>query len=196
MRLEAENLTKKYDGRAVLEGVSFALAPGEALHVDGESGSGKTTLLHILAGLRKPDEGRVICTDESEKPCIARIAMVFQEDRLIEHLSAAENIRLCAEGITPRHARELLGELLPGELADRPVRELSGGERRRVCIVRAFAAPSDILLLDEPFAGLDEDNHREAAAYVRAHQGERPLVITSHEDVNLTFCRRIELNRK
>ncbi len=193
MRIAAEGIVKRFGDKTVLPGISFAVGEGAALHVGGESGSGKTTLLRILAGLEKPDAGSLCFTAGGREITAPRIGMVFQEDRLIGHLTAEENVMLCAPDQSAEAVRLSLRELLPAGVLTRPVRELSGGERRRVCIIRAFAAPSDILLLDEPFNGLDEDNHRRAADYIRENRGQRPLIITSHEDRHLRFCEELLL---
>ena len=84
-------------------------------------------------------------------------------------------------------------QLLPKESLDKPVRELSGGMRRRVCIVRACIIPSDVIIMDEPFAGLDEENRKKALQYINRVRKSTPLVLTSHSAEDLAFCRRIRI---
>lgn len=174
--IELVDLSFGYDPEApaVLDHTSMSCAPGELVLLDGASGSGKTTLLGIVMGLLAPRAGRV------EAP--ARLSVVFQESRLIEQMSARQNVLLVSKGsLDDANAGRLLRELLPEELLDRPVSELSGGQRRRVEIVRALAHPSGAVLLDEPFASLDAQSHAEAASFVRRHLEGRPLIVASHD---------------
>ena len=114
----------------------------------GESGVGKTTLLRLLMGLEKADSGIITGFD--------KVSAVFQENRLIEHLNAVENTALVIKDRNAgKCAYEQLLQLLPKEALLKPVREYSGGMKRRVALVRAMAADSEIVLLDEPFTGLD-----------------------------------------
>ncbi len=124
------DIYKSYGGRRVLEGVCLALSPGEVTALTGPSGSGKTTLARILLGLERPDAGRVTGVSGAGR------AAVFQEDRLIEHLSAADNLRLVGAGMD--EALSHLARL--GLLADanRRASLLSGGMRRRVAPARAM----------------------------------------------------------
>ena len=90
-------------------------------------------------------------------------------------------------------AEEELQRLLPADCIYKPVRELSGGMKRRVAIVRACSIPSDMLIMDEPFAGLDQENVLKAIEYIREKQGRNPLLITAHDAGNFAFCREIPL---
>ena len=163
--MKIEHLCKSFDGKAVLEDVSLTLEPGAAVCLMAPSGRGKTTLLRCIAGLEKPDGGQIIGRPE-------RIGYVFQEDRLCDGFSAVDNIRLVtgravSEGDIRRHLAELG---LAGSL-DQPVRELSGGMRRRVAIGRAVCFGAGLLLLDEPFKGLDDAARRQTADYILRHRG-------------------------
>lgn len=172
--IELSDVSFGYENDLVLDGVSLQCAPGELALLDGASGTGKTTTLRIAMGLEVPQAGSV------QAP--ARFAVVFQEARLIEQMSAEENVLLASMGsLTRDEARSLLCELLPADTLDRPVAELSGGQRRRVEIVRALAHPSGAVLLDEPFSSLDARSHASAAAFVRAHLHGRALVMASHD---------------
>ena len=110
-----------------------------------------------------------------------RISAVWQEVRLIEGLDAIDNVLLVAGATIDRSkARALLVELLSKGLLHLPVRQLSGGQRRRVELARALAYRSEAVLLDEPFASLDAGSHRLAADFVLRHCGTRPLLVASH----------------
>ena len=173
--LAAHGLVTGHGGTRTYGPVDLTLRPGEALCLTGASGAGKTTLLMTLAGLLPPITGTV----DAPRPQ----AVVFQDTRLIEDLTAAENIRLfAAPGISPSAVIAVLQELLlPTDAADTPVRELSGGQRRRVEIARALVAPGSLVLLDEPFTGLDDRAHEHAAACIRAHLAGRALVLSTHD---------------
>lgn len=169
-----ENVRASYDGRSVLSGFSASFNKNEIYVLMGPSGCGKTTLLRLLLGLKKPDAGILY------GPGQFRCAAVFQEDRLCETLSAKENIELiCKEKDTVATHLQALG-LAQIEL-DKPVRELSGGQRRRVALVRAMLFPSDFIVMDEPFKGLDEETRAAAIDYVLKNRGDRGLILVTHD---------------
>src|SRR5215213_7055080 len=153
--------------RAVVESrgvdVEFDVGPGEVLAVLGPNGAGKSTVLHIIAGLVRPDNGTVlvgerVLTDTSAKVHVAthdrRVGLLLQEPLLFPHLSVVANV-----AFSPRSSRAAaahwLSEVGAVDLADRMPRQLSGGQAQRVALARALAAEPDVLLLDEPLAGLD-----------------------------------------
>ena len=171
--LYARNLAVGYDGKTVCAPVSFKLSAGDALCLDAPSGTGKTTLLHTIAGLQEPIEGKLTTP-------VRPVPTVFQETRLVEDLSAVENVALFTRGLTTRDAENLLSELLPSDTLSVPVRELSGGQRRRIELVRAIAALGSLVLLDEPFTGLDAETHREALAFIQRHQADKALIVATH----------------
>lgn len=184
--LVLQNICKSYREKAVLQHVNMKLKMDGIYCLMAPSGTGKTTLLRILAGLIMADEGHILTDanrpEQEEEYNVSNgynVAMVFQEDRLLDGLSALRNVELvCAE---PEKAALILEELLPGENLNQPVKNLSGGMRRRVCIARALAAKSDILLLDEPFNGLDEQNRNRAIEVILRHRGSRLLLTATHE---------------
>ncbi|MBQ2896515.1 MAG: ABC transporter ATP-binding protein [Oscillospiraceae bacterium] len=171
---------KSYGDIAVLRGLSLDFVPGGRYHITGPSGCGKTTLLRLLMGLERPDSGRV------EAP--EAMAAVFQENRLCLWLTAEENIRLTAPGAESRECLAALG--LP--LDTRPVAEYSGGMQRRVALARALLTESRVLVLDEPFTGLDEENREKAVAAIERWAGERTILFVSHEG-SFPGAERIEL---
>ena len=168
--VEAMGIAKIYDGQPVLKDFHAVYQEGETYYLTSPSGSGKTTLLHILAGLIRPDGGYV-----SPVPVCS---MVFQEDRLCEDYSAVKNVELVT-GDSER-AREALRRLLGEEALHRPCRQLSGGMRRRVALVRAMEADSECVLLDEPFTGMDAGTRRLAEIYIRERQDGRIILIATH----------------
>lgn len=162
-------------GAAAGHPVSLSLASAGRLCVMAPSGAGKTTLLRVLAGLDSADAGRV--------DLASRVSVEFQDARLFEDASALANVLLFASS---RHSEkdleQMLALVLPDVDARTPVRELSGGQRRRVELVRALAAPGDAVLLDEPFAGLDADSRDVACAFVVSELRGRSLVVASHDE--------------
>ncbi len=193
MTIEAEHIYKSYDGKPVLEDFCLDVSSDSSYVITGESGAGKTTFLRILLGLEKPDQGRVRLLGDYKYSRV-NAGVVFQEDRLCEESSAVENVAMVSKKLSERIARQELEKLLPADQLDKPVKELSGGMRRRVCIVRACVVPSDVLVMDEPFAGLDEENRRKCIEYIRSVQGTTPLVLTAHSLDGLGFCKVIPIH--
>ena len=170
--------------------VALTVEPGETLALVGPSGAGKTTTLRVVAGLLRPDVGRVAVgaetwLDTSERidrpPERRRVGYLFQEYALFPHLDVEANVRFGA----PRGAsvRELLDRFRIGRLAGVSVRELSGGERQRVALARALARRPQALLLDEPLSALDA--HTKAAVRAELHELLRelglPTVLVTHD---------------
>ena len=152
--MRAEHLYKRFGDKPVLEDVSLTVPEGAVVCLMAPSGWGKTTLLRCMAGLEKPDSGTVRDVPE-------RIGYVFQEDRLCGHMSAVENVRLATgRRMDTETIRAHLTELGLGGQLHQPVEELSGGQRRRVAIARAVCFGGGLLLLDEPFKGLDAETRR------------------------------------
>ncbi len=161
---------KSYGETQVIRNLSVTYAPGESVFLTGPSGSGKTTLLRLLSGLERADGGSI-------EGCV-RVSLLFQEDRLFEQCSAAKNVELVTGNA--QTARKALEQVLPADALDRPMRELSGGMKRRVALVRAMEADSEAVLLDEPFAGLDEETITRVSTYIRKRQAGRTLLIATH----------------
>lgn len=168
IRLEA--VMKSYNGRTVIDRLSTVYESGQIYYLTSPSGSGKTTLLCILAGLILPDSGQITAP--------SRCSMVFQEDRLCEDYSAVKNVELVTGD--RRGAEKALGKLLEREAFDKPCRQLSGGMRRRVALVRAMEAGSDCVFLDEPFAGMDMVTRERAKRYIQERQTGRTVIIADH----------------
>lgn len=184
--VRASSATLGYANAPILGHVDLDMAAGGRYVMTDASGAGKTTLLKSVAGLRAPLGGTL---DHPE-----HVSVVFQDTRLTDALSAEDNVLLVGAGEHSREdVRRLLLELLPADALDRPVGELSGGQRRRVEIVRALAHPSGAVLLDEPFASLDEETHAAAARFVMGHLEGRTLLAASHmpEDVRLLDAEQV-----
>jgi NitT/TauT family transport system ATP-binding protein len=170
-------IEKAYGEKRVLEGVSLTLPKGEVTALTGKSGSGKTTLSRILLGLERADGGRI------EGAANLKKAAVFQEDRLCEHLSALDNLRLV--GVSREDAIKHLDALGLANDRDERALKLSGGMRRRLALARAMAVGADLIVLDEPMTGLDGENKRLAADYVRDNRAQAALLLISHDPEDL-----------
>ena len=193
MTIEVKDVCKSFDGKEILKDFSLNIESEHSYIINGPSGCGKTTLLRLILGLDKPDSGTVKLLGDYKYPFI-NSGTVFQEDRLCEDFDAVTNVTMVSKKVFRQTVIEELKKLLPEEVIYKPVKELSGGQRRRVSIVRACAIPSDILIMDEPFSGLDKDSRRAAIAYIRDKQGSGPLVITSHDNEDLDFGRIVRLS--
>ncbi len=193
MTIEVKDVCKSFDGKEILKDFSLNIESEHSYIINGPSGCGKTTLLRLILGLDKPDSGTVKLLGDYKYPFI-NSGTVFQEDRLCEDFDAVTNVTMVSKKVFRQTVIEELKKLLPEEVIYKPVKELSGGQRRRVSIVRACAIPSDILIMDEPFSGLDKDSRRAAIAYIRDKQGSGPMVITSHDNEDLDFGRIVRLS--
>lgn len=187
--IRIENVCKAYGGKQVIDGFSYTIEPGGRYCLTAPSGAGKTTLLKLLNRIEQPDSGIIEGVPK-------RIGMVFQEDRLCEGWDALANIMLTAKATADK--QEIFDEacrILPKDCLDKPVSGFSGGMKRRCAILRAMLSASDIIIMDEPFNGLDAENRRRTASYILEKLGGRTLIITSHrdEDIGLLGGVKIEL---
>ena len=192
MTIEVKDVKKSYDGKVVLEDFNLNIESEHSYIITGPSGCGKTTLLRLILGLEKPDAGTVKLLGDYKYPFI-NSGTVFQEDRLCEEYDAVTNVTMVSRKVFKETVREELLKLLPEEAIHKPVKELSGGQKRRVAIVRACAIPSDILIMDEPFTGLDDESREKCIEYIRHKQGSGPLVLTTHDTRGLGFGRVIQI---
>ena len=183
MEIAVKHLCKSFGGRTVLRDLTFTAGPGITA-VMAPSGTGKTTLLRILLGLERPDSGTV------EGLAGKRLTAVFQEDRLLEHLSAEGNLRfVLGRAYDPAAARALLDRLGLPDTGAQPVREFSGGMKRRLALARALLAPFDALALDEPFTGVDPARIRRLMEALRAL--DTPVLLSSHEALVCSLADRV-----
>lgn len=154
--LTAENIVKTFETKSVLDDVNLIFEAGKVTAIMGPSGQGKTTLARIISGLEKADSGKILIggLEAGEESRVSRTAFLFQEDRLLPWLNIYDNIAIGggdSEGI-----KELAEQLEIGtELWKLPA-ELSGGQRHRAALARTFAADAPLMILDEPFRGLDD----------------------------------------
>ena len=169
-----DSVSKSFDGKLVISNFSYTFEDDKMYALIGESGSGKTTLLNIICSIYTPDEGILKINKQTSFSC------VFQEDRLFEHLSAIDNVKVATKIKDKSFIESELSKLLPFDELNKPVSELSGGMRRRVCIVRALLNPGNVIILDEPFSVLYENNINIAFSYIQEKRGNRCLIMTSH----------------
>lgn len=148
------DIKKSFDGIAVLDGITIDAAPHQLICILGPSGCGKTTLLNMMAGLVEPDSGSLEGFDG------AGVSYLFQENRLLPWMNVEQNIDFALSARVPKKKRPAIVDKyvhLVGldEFRRYLPRSLSGGMKQRAAIARAFAYPSELLLMDEPFTGLD-----------------------------------------
>lgn len=209
--ISIRHLTKTYGEETVLKDLSLELFFGRSYCLMAPSGAGKTTLFRILMGLEEPDSGCVELerTDSvrmkpkrTDSACMTglaglRISAVFQEDRLLEGLTALQNLRLVTGPQIPSaELRAALLRLLPEEALAKPVAEFSGGMKRRTAILRALLAPSDLVIMDEPFTGLDREIKLTVMELIREYTRGKLLLVSTHseEDVSLLGAELIRLD--
>lgn len=167
-------VTFGYGQTPLLKKVSFTLPAAGAVCFSGPSGCGKTTLLRLIAGLEHPASGTIL------RPADQKIAMVFQENRLLPWLTVQENVALvCTDAIVVSDALEAVAL---ADAADKYPDELSGGMQRRTALARALAYGGDLLILDEPFTGLDESLARSIAEKLRRRFADKPILLVTHSE--------------
>ncbi len=180
--LKAVNISKRFGDLTVLENFSHDFAEGKITAVLGRSGCGKSTLLNILMGLMPPDSGEVI---RPENCCISA---VFQENRLCENLTAGANIRLVTgKRLSAREISEQFKAVGLEGCENKPARELSGGMKRRVALLRALLAEYDALFLDEPFKGLDGDTKQTVMEYCKSNTTGKTVLFVTHDEQECSF---------
>ena len=177
MDIKVDHVSKAYGEQQILRDLCCVFPEGKTTCIRGRSGCGKTTLIRLLLGLDIPDKGKIEVISDR------KISAVFQEDRLCENLSAASNIRLvCAKTISDRELEEAYKAVALTEVWQKPVRELSGGMRRRVSILRALLADSDCVIMDEPLRGLDEKTRTKTIDYILKKTEGKTLIFVTHEE--------------
>ena len=197
--LAISGLVKRYGARTILDGLSLRVEPGATIAIVGESGAGKSTLLNLIAGLERPDAGRIelagtelTMLDDDARTRLRRqaIGFVFQAFHIIPHLTALENtvLPLVLQGIEAREraarAIQMLEAVGLGERAQAMPRELSGGELQRVSIARALVHRPALVLADEPTGNLDPDTAQSVLALLAAtaRGGGAATIIVTHSE--------------
>ena len=202
--IQISHVSKSFGDQHVLRDYSLTMEKGQRYLMMAPSGTGKTTFLRILTGLDNADQGDIIGMP-------AHTGMVFQEDRLCEEYDAICNIMLgmgknqsrsqCKDngGCDMNRAqivefvRQEAARILPEDCLTKSVKELSGGMRRRVALLRAILSASDLLILDEPFTGLDEENRVRSAAYLLEHLNGRTLLVTTHREDDVELLQGVKV---
>ena len=173
--LTIEHLTKQFGEKTLFRDLCLTVDGPAVLWAP--SGWGKTTLLRILMGLDTPTAGRV--------RGVGRAAAVFQEDRLCPQLTALQNVTLVLPGSEKQYKEQIEVDFqqfgMDAAALALPAARLSGGQKRRTALLRALWAPSDTLLLDEPFTGMDPDTLAAAAALLRTRCGTEPVLLATHD---------------
>lgn len=174
--IKALNISKSFGENVVLKNFSHEFSDGKVTAVLGKSGCGKSTLLNILMGLIPCDGGEVI------RPEGCLISAVFQENRLCENLTPSANIRLVTgKRFSKAEIAEELAKVGLSGCENKPVRELSGGMKRRTALLRALLAEYDVLFLDEPFKGLDEDTKQTVMNYCKEKTEGKTVILVTHD---------------
>lgn len=178
-KIVLKDISLSFDDLVVFDSFSAEISENSAIM--GASGRGKTSLVRLIAGLTNPCGGEIIFEN---KP---KISAVFQEDRLFDSFSAIENVTCVLGGGLSKNEAQMKAESLLSELLIEPseqkkaVRDYSGGMRRRVAIARALAAESDVLILDEPYKGLDEKTRAVVAECIKKYSQDKLVILVTHD---------------
>lgn len=177
--IRLKSISKNFDDLVVIEDFSYDFEEGKTYQILGDSGIGKTTLLRIILGLETPTSGEVIY----ETPI--SFAPVFQDSVLIEGKNSILNVQVVNRDLQKEDIEGALEEILPPDSLYKPVKELSGGMRRRLEIARCLLSKHMVLIMDEPFASLDKENIESVLAFIERHRGGRTLIFTSHIEIDI-----------
>lgn len=206
-RLEIKNIAKSFGGRQVVDDLSLSVMPGQVTCLLGPSGCGKSTTLRIIAGVEMQDsgtihvDGQLVCDTVSRVPPEARsIGLMFQDFALFPHLSVGENVAFGLRGNRNAAARvqELLQKVGMARFIDDYPHQLSGGEQQRVALARALAPRPRMMLMDEPFSGLDDrlrDDIRDETLEVLKDEGTAVLLVTHEPGEAMRMADEIALMR-
>ena len=206
--LKVEGLTRRFGGREVVSDVSLSIGPGQVTCLLGPSGCGKSTTLRMIAGVERQDKGRVLVDARvlSEGPRhlppeARQIGLMFQDFALFPHLTVAENVSFGVSGSRSdkrARAEEMLERVHLEGFADAHPHELSGGEQQRVALARAIAPRPRIMLMDEPFSGLDNrlrDGIRDETLEILKEEGAAVLLVTHEPEEAMRMADEIALMR-
>lgn len=191
MSVQIRNLCKTFGSKKVLNNLNITLEDGGIYCLMGPSGMGKTTLLRIIMNLETKDSGEITGIDPD-----VEISSMFQEDRILPMLSAIANVNMMYEKKRPvKEIKEDLSQILPKKCLRQPVCELSGGMKRRVSLARCMHYQGKMIILDEPFTGLDIVTKQEVISYILKNRRNRILLVATHgiEDAALLGAKVIHL---
>lgn len=207
-RLEIRNIVRSFDGRRVVDDVSLSVMPGQVTCLLGPSGCGKSTTLRIIAGVEMQDEGEIyvdgslVCNTDFRIPPEGRsIGLMFQDFALFPHLTVAGNVAFGLKGDKAANRSrvvELLAKVDMSRHIDSYPHQLSGGEQQRVALARALAPRPRIMLMDEPFSGLDDrlrDEIRDQTLEVLKSEGAAVLLVTHEPSEAMRMADEIALMR-
>lgn len=180
--LKLEELSFSYGDKVIFENINLELPSRGIVALMGASGCGKSTLFSVIAGVLSPTSGRVTAD--------GILSISFQEPRLLPHMTAEENIRFVLGKREDAHeiSKKILADVGLADSADKYPSELSGGMQKRVSLARALAYGGDIILLDEPFAGVDEERKKELTALVKRTAENALVFMTSHDRAEVEAC--------
>lgn len=208
-RLEIRNIRRFFDGRPVVDDVSLTIQAGQVTCLLGPSGCGKSTTLRIIAGVEMQDEGEIyvdgqlICDTVYRVPPERReIGLMFQDFALFPHLSVADNVAFGLKGPKDQkrvRVEELLAKVSLGQYIDEYPHQLSGGEQQRVALARAVAPRPRIMLMDEPFSGLDNrlrDGIRDETLSLLKEEDTAVLLVTHEPEEAMRMADEIALMRR
>ncbi len=171
--IELKNISFHYrKNEPIFKDYSLKISKGDRIALMGVSGSGKTTLLRLICGLETPKSGRRIADSD------IRFSVVFQENRLIPHKNTLQNVTLFSN---EESARAMLEKLGLSDFTQSLPDELSGGQKRRVAIARALCRDFDVLVLDEPFTGLDNELKTSVIEVINSEIKDKTLILVTHD---------------
>ena len=208
LRLEVQALSRSFGGRKVVDDVSLSVAAGQVTCLLGPSGCGKSTTLRMIAGVETPESGRIridgreVFAPGVNLPPEARgVGLMFQDFALFPHLTVAGNVAFglnCDKAAKAARVGELLEKVNLCGFAGKHPHQLSGGEQQRVALARALAPRPRVMLMDEPFSGLDNrlrDGIRDATLAVLKEEGAAVLLVTHEPDEAMRMADEIALMR-
>ncbi len=207
-RLDIRNLVRSFDGKPVVDDVSLTIAPGRVTCLLGPSGCGKSTTLRMIAGVERPDSGSIhvdgalVCDGQMSLPPERRsIGLMFQDFALFPHLTVGRNVAFGLTGSRAENrarAKTFLERVGLAHYIDHYPHHLSGGEQQRVALARAVAPQPKIMLMDEPFSGLDNrlrDGIRDETLDLLKEEGASVLLVTHEPEEAMRMADEIALMR-
>lgn len=183
-----KDISKSYGNKIVLKNFNIDIREGQTTFMLGKSGSGKTTFSKIVLGLEKIDTGEISGLDGK------KISVVFQEDRLMENMTIGSNFKMTVDShINRKQIVEKMEKIGLFQPLESKISELSGGMKRRISILRAFLIEFDLIVMDEPFRGLDEETKEKVMNFVIQNiKGKTAIIITHNKDEVEYFAEKIQ----